>query len=370
MGKLLAILAVLCLKSFEFSYSTDIINCYWGTWAYYRTGDGKFDASNINPRLCTHLSYSFFGINDSGEIVSLDTWLDYDLGFISKAVGLKRQNPSLKVLAVVGGWNQGSIKYSSMAGDKHKRQNFVKSAVNLLSKNGFDGLDLDWEYPSQRGGNSHDRANFVTLLRELKKAFDPRGYQLTIAVGAGEKIASVSYDIANIVPYVKFINLMTYDFATASDGKTGFNSPLMAIENSIIFWLNHGAPANKLVLGVGTYGRTFQLSDASQNKPGARCLGGGSAGTYTRESGFLGYNEICLNKWKTIFDNKNDSPYAFSGDQWVSFDNEFSVELKMYSAFSHGLAGVMIWSLETDDFRGKCGQSYPLLKTINKIMHK
>jgi len=147
-----------------------IVNCYWGTWANYRSGNGKFDVSNIDAGLCTHLSYSFFGINDNGEIQSLDTWLDYDLGFISQAVGLKNQNSNLKVLAVVGGWNEGSTKYSSMSGDWYKRQNFINSALNLLRNHGFDGLDLDWEYPNQRGGNWDDRSNFVTLLRELKEA--------------------------------------------------------------------------------------------------------------------------------------------------------------------------------------------------------
>ena len=57
-----------------------IVNCYYGTWANYRPGDGKFEPTDINPHLCTHLSYSFFGITPAGEFQSLDTWLDNDLG--------------------------------------------------------------------------------------------------------------------------------------------------------------------------------------------------------------------------------------------------------------------------------------------------
>ncbi|KAH8300035.1 hypothetical protein KR044_008773 [Drosophila immigrans] len=364
MGKLLVLLAILSLG--QIITAERIVNCYWGTWANYRSGNGKFDVSNIDANLCTHLSYSFFGINDNGDIKSLDTWLDYDLGFINQAVGLKHQNPNLKVLAVVGGWNEGSIKYSSMAGDWNKRQNFINSALNLLRANGFDGLDLDWEYPNQRGGNWNDRSNFVTLLRELKEAFAPYGYELGIAVGAGESIASSSYEIANIAQQVNFINVMTYDFAMASDGQTGFNAPQWAIENSINYWIGQGAPANKLVLGVGTYGRSFQLSDPSQNWPGAPCRGVGGAGSYTGEGGYLGYNEICQNNWHTVFDNNNAAPYAFSGDQWVSYDNVLSVQWKMDFALSKNLAGAMVWSLETDDYRGLCGESYPLLKTINR----
>lgn len=138
------------------------------------------------------------------------------------------------------------------------------------------------------------------------------------------------------------------------------------MENAINFWLSQGAPANKLVLGVGTYGRSFQLSDSSQNWPGAPCRGEGSAGSYTGSTGYLGYNEICQNNWHTVFDYDNAAPYAYSGDQWVSFDNVLSVQYKMDFALSKGLAGAMIWSLETDDYRGQCGETYPLLKTINR----
>lgn len=50
--------------------------CYYGTWATYRYGLGKFDVSHINPYLCTHVIYAFAGIDDVGTILSLDPSLD------------------------------------------------------------------------------------------------------------------------------------------------------------------------------------------------------------------------------------------------------------------------------------------------------
>jgi len=72
-------------------------------------------------------------------------------------------------MASVGGWNEGSTKYSAMAADPALRATFISSSLAFIQQNGFDGLDLDWEYPGQRGGNESDRENLVTLLSEIKE---------------------------------------------------------------------------------------------------------------------------------------------------------------------------------------------------------
>ncbi|KAM8711663.1 hypothetical protein ACLKA7_012213 [Drosophila subpalustris] len=364
----LLVCLVVTLASLVSSGSGKILNCYWGTWANYRPGDGKFQPSNIDPSLCTHISYTFFGIAESGEFKSLDPWLDMDngLAFIRKTIALKRKNPKLKVVAVVGGWNEGSAKYSAMAADPAKRSRFISSALAFIRQHGFDGLDLDWEYPGQRGGRPHDKQNFVTLLREIRKAFTPYHLGLSIAVGASEASARLSYDIPAISQHLDFINVMTYDFHMASDGYLGFNAPLPEVQRSIDYWLRQGAPAQKLILGIGFYGHSYQMADGSQNRPGARCKGAGKAGPFTRQSGFLGYHEICASHWRTVFDATSKSPYAFRGDQWVGYDNVQSIGLKMKLVQSRKLGGAMTWSIETDDFHGRCGEKFPLLKAMKR----
>jgi len=72
-----------------------------------------------------------------------------------------------KVLFTVGGWQEESKHFSRMADSPNKRDNFYTSLIAFLFKWGFDGVQIDWRYPTQRGGQSEDRQNFVLLLEEL-----------------------------------------------------------------------------------------------------------------------------------------------------------------------------------------------------------
>jgi chitinase len=58
----------------------------------------------------------------------------------------------------------GSTEFSAMVHDSNLRSKFVRTAIDFLKKNKFDGLDLDWEYPANREGSQpSDRELFTTL---------------------------------------------------------------------------------------------------------------------------------------------------------------------------------------------------------------
>lgn len=86
-------------------------------------------------------------------------------GAFIRFVKLAEKNPDLKCILGIGGWNEGSQKYSAMANDPGRRANFVKTAVAFLKKYGFHGLDVDWEYPTQRGGQYTDKDAYTALLQ-------------------------------------------------------------------------------------------------------------------------------------------------------------------------------------------------------------
>lgn len=53
-----------------------------------------------------------------------------------------------KVTLAIGGWNDSAgDKYSRLVNDPAARKKFTTHVVEFIEKYGFDGLDLDWEYP-------------------------------------------------------------------------------------------------------------------------------------------------------------------------------------------------------------------------------
>ncbi|XP_076164931.1 chitinase-3-like protein 1 [Ptiloglossa arizonensis] len=364
------------------------IVCYFGSWAIYRPGLGKIHISDIDPRLCTHLIYTFVGISTDGEVKILDSWADLANNSGKDGYGkfnaLRQLSPGLKTLVAIGGWNEGSVKYSEVAANPEIRARFVENVVKFLKEYKFDGFDVDWEYPNQRGGKPIDKDNFVSLLKELRHALDQHGYLLSVAAGSAEKSASLSYHIAEVSQYVHFINLMTYDYNGSWDNFVGINAPLYAsskdtgnsaelnVNASVRYWLSQGASAEKIVLGVPAYGRSFTLVNPVNNGIGALSSGPGNAGPYTQQGGTLGYNEICSylsqGGWTVVRDQEQRVPYAYKGNQWVGYDDPTSLLEKARYINSMGLGGAMMWSIETDDFRGTCGEKYPLLKALNSVL--
>jgi len=367
--------------------------CYWGTWANYRPLEGKFTPEHINPDLCTHLIYTFAGLDTSTwSIKSLDKWMDleddYGLAGFKKATGLKYNHPHLKVTLAIGGWNEGSKKYSDMAKDPKRRKLFVQSAVEFLEEHNFDGLDLDWEYPAKRGGIKEDKQNFILLIKDLNAAFSKKNLLLTAAIGAPAGTIDVAYDIPAMYKYLDYVHVMCYDYHGKWDKKTGHNAPLypratesaadqaLNVEYTLKYLLKKGAVPAKTVLGVPLYGRAFSLLNPNSNRMGAPARDTSFQGPYTREDGFMGYNEICVERlnreapWEETWDEEHAAPYMFRGDSWMSYDNERSVALKAEFAYDAGLAGVMTWSIDTDDFEGICnGPKFPLLRTLNHALH-
>lgn len=372
------------------SDSNKKVVCYYTNWSQYRPKIGKFTPEDIPAELCTHLIFAF-GWMKKGKLSSFETndeTKDGKVGLYDKINNLKKVNPKLKTLLAIGGWSFGTQKFKEMSATRYSRQIFVFSAIPFLRERNFDGLDMDWEYPK----GSDDKKNFVLLLKELREAFEAEAEEtkkprllLTAAVPVGPDSIRGGYDVPAVAKYLDIMNIMAYDFHGKWESQTGHNAPLFApssdsewrkqlsVSHAAGMWVKLGAPKEKMVIGMPTYGRSFQLTDKRNHSVNVATKGGGTAGVYTREAGFLAYYEICEmlrgGRARYIWDDEMKVPYLVEDDQWVGFDDERSIRNKMQWIKDEGYAGAMVWTVDMDDFTGKvCGTGvkYPLIGAMRE----
>lgn len=361
------------------SCGTPIVACYFTNWSWYRQGIGKFLPSNINATLCTHVIYAFAKLDTTTlTIAPSDPWADIDNKFYELIVKLKSRG--ITVLLSIGGWNDSwGNKYSRLVSNSTTRANFVKTSITFLKKYGFQGLDLDWEYPKCwqtdcNAGPASDKMNFALFVKELKTAYKLQGLLLTAAVSPSFRVIDNAYAVS-ISNYLDFIGVMNYDYHYAGDGVTGANSPFNSSDGSLAtvptleYYVKKGFNPCKLLVGIPMYSRSFTLANPANNGFGAPVYGPGNPGSYTWESGFLSYYEICTrirnSSWTAVHTVANSS-YAYSGNQWASYCSHADVTLRANLIKKRPFRGAMIWALDLDDFNNVCGCGrYPLLTTLN-----
>lgn len=358
------------------------IVCYYPNWAYWRPGIGKYTVGDIDATLCTHIIYSFVVLDaDKHTLKTNDEWLDVQKGNFEAFIGLKKSNPNVKLMIALGGWTDSQQKraaYTKLFTDTKVRATFIGHAMAFMEQWGFDGLDLHFEFPI-----ATDRHGFADWVQSISEAFHGK-YELTAAISANVNKIREGLAIPRLSKHLDAIHVMAYDLHGSWEAsKADHHAPLykrnwdttnLYVDAAVQTLLDMGAPANKLVLGIPTYGRSWsiQIQDNKYKKmtPPIPAKGAAPGGFITKSSGSLAYMEICMKVknagWTEVDDL--EGPYAYSKDTWVGYDTPGSAADKANYVIERGLGGAMFWDLPQDDFSNQCGKGkYPLIRSVKRV---
>ncbi|XP_003739230.1 chitinase-like protein 4 [Galendromus occidentalis] len=341
--------------------------CYFG----YDENDHSLQPENINGTLCDHIIFGFAAI-ENNKLVPRGKGDNRD-EIWRRTVKLKERFPHLSVMISIGA---PAAQFSATTSNETSLRTLVESAVQIIQKYEFNGLDIDWEFPAWGGMPIADQENFISLLRELRKAFDDstifgnrNHLLLTTAVAAPITIVQTSYKVPDMALYLDYCLLMGYDFNRFNKlvPLVEFNSPLHRHTGQVSFlamlniaeaselWVQKGMPREKLVVGMPFYGVTFKLADRNRVEVGspAKAVGlyGGSL-TYARMCALLEEGD-----WTVVFHNESRVPYAYRGDDWITFENPQSIQEKTQWVLDQKYAGIMTFDLNYDDVNRTCKTS-------------
>ena len=328
--------------------------------AYVGGFRGLADIDSLNPKKLSHINYAFVDVKDNRA------WLHNeatDTINFRRLTALKKQNKDLKILISLGGWTW-SKNFSDAVLTDSSTHAFAYSCIDIVAKYGLDGVDIDWEYPGLIGDNNkfrpEDKEHYTLLFKELRQGLDSlakitrKKYLVTTAVGGSwEFIAHTEMD--KVAKYNDYINVMSYDYAGGSDTISSHHTNLYAssddtsqgsTDKSIKAFIAAGVPAKKLVVGMGFYGKGWEMETGDNNGLYRRVK------KFSRGGGFDYLKDSLENKKGFIkyWDDVAKAPYLFNPQTkvFITYDDEKSIKEKCQYIKKNNLAGAMFWEYNGD----------------------
>src|SRR5690554_3241070 len=265
---------------------------------------------------------------------------------------LELRKQGIRVNLCIGGYHDDAIPISQAARTKAGREKLAKSIVEAIEQYHFDGIDLDWEYPGYYSDSSgyeisqaEDTKNYSLLVKEIKRQVKAANsdYLVTAAVPGGPW-GPARYNIAEISKHLDYLLLMTYDLHAnhlhhtalyPSEGKTTVGC---TVQETVDYYKNQGAPANKLIIGAAFYGRVVSINSS-------------------RHGSSFNYDHILLRMEKDTvtkhWDDVAKAPYLIDSENndKISYDDSESIKYKIEYLKDEGLAGIMFWEYTADTSR-------------------
>lgn len=385
---------------------------YYTNWSRYRK-NAEFLPQDLPTQYLTDIVYAFFPINDSGEVRYSDSWADLNANGIDEVVALRGVGKVKRVLFSIGGWTYSGPEPGKTYADKGDsegtkntknfsdiwdellrtktgRTRFINSAVKMMKQHGFDGIDIDYEYPACPQGDcdkkyEHQRSTFLLLLRELRDAIG-EGKAITLATAASDANILAGPSMLEVTNLVDYVNVMVYDYYVYSKGAmTGHNQPkrrhvddLLNVNHTLWRYLKLGCKPEKLNIGVPLYGRGYEVSARDCRNAlkhgrfsGIKSVGPSHKTRWTQKEGIAAAYE-----YASEFANAT-SVYVKNEGSWLV--NTETNELLSYTDISDlkalnairvrkRIGGVIFYATDQDDYLDSAGGGkFPITKYMTTM---
>ncbi|ELB2922279.1 chitinase C-terminal domain-containing protein [Vibrio alginolyticus] len=371
-----------------------------GYFTSWRAGDdpqSTYLVKDIPWEQLTHINYAFVSIGSDGKVNVGDvndpnnpatgkTWpgveVDPALGFKGHfgALATYKQKHDVKTLISIGGWAEtgghfdtngdrvadggfytmttnadGSINHAGI-------EKFATSAVEMMRQYKFDGLDIDYEYPTSMAGagNPYDKdfmeprrqylwASYQELMKVLREKLDAASaqdgihYMLTIAAPSSGYLLR-GMETFDVTKYLDYVNIMSYDLHGAWNDHVGHNAALFDTgkDSELAQWNVYGTaayggigylntdwayhyfrgsmPAGRINIGVPYYTRGWQGVTGGENGLWGRAALPNQAecqpGTGEGEKNNCGHGAIGIDNMWHDTDPKGNEMGAGSNPMW------------------------------------------------------
>lgn len=212
---------------------------------YFPSYRSLTDIPDQKFRMVNVANYAFFAVNSAGTLNVVSPSLVPQ--FVAKAKA-NNAKPFLSINEAAPG------NFKNMAATAGGRTAFIADVMAKVRQFGFDGVDIDWEFPSTADGTS---VTFTALMKELSDSLHTDAkYYLSAAINAGKYVGQYTNAITNeVFGYADFFNIMAYDdFNNTVPYK--HHSDYNLTVTCLNYWKNtRGMPVSKIVLGFPAYGR-------------------------------------------------------------------------------------------------------------------
>ncbi|KAL3788754.1 hypothetical protein HJC23_012310 [Cyclotella cryptica] len=391
---------------------------YYAAWQWYDRN--KFaDPKNVDFSKYDRINYAFFQPDEQGRLFGTDEWADpqllwgeYDYSTTTQVMSGPNRNyfcswdgpdesqhncnfhkgdgilsrakaVGTEVVPSIGGWTL-SDNFPTIASTEVGRTTFAANCVKLIEEYGFDGIDIDWEYPGfeDHSGTPEDTVNFTLFLQAIRDALDVLGqskgryFPLSAALPCGpDKIADIQVD--QIKDILDELNLMSYDLHGAWDVLTGVNAPMFdqgwtdtskgwSIHGCVENYLVWGVPMEKVNIGLPFYGRSFRKATGMK-----QVHDGTDDINWHLDEGSPQYFNIvkALGRMTTYRHEKTQTQYAVfnEGGGLVNYDDPRAICDKVHYAIQRGARGLLAWEISGDMLDN--GETPLIDATNNKIQN-